>query len=66
MLQNANVAKCDTFDPSWSSSPGKDVDPELLAKRTTTLATEIVQAYAHRVDPGGEELKAEDEESPRA
>jgi transcriptional regulator with XRE-family HTH domain len=47
---------------AWlDNPPGKDVDPEVLAQRTTTLATEIVQAYAHMVDPGGEELQAEEE-----
>jgi hypothetical protein len=47
---------------AWlDNPPGKDVDPELLAKRTTNLATEMVQAYAHMVDPGGEALKAEEE-----
>lgn len=34
--------------------------PELLARRTTNLATEIVKAYAHTIDPG-EALKAEEE-----
>lgn len=51
---------------TWlDNPPGKDVDPELLAKRTTNLATEIVQAYAHMVDPAGEELKAEEEKLQR-
>jgi transcriptional regulator with XRE-family HTH domain len=47
---------------AWlENPPGKDVPPEVVAKRTTTLATEIVKAYAHTIDPAGEELKAEEE-----
>ncbi len=41
--------------------PGKDVDPDLVARRTTSLATEMVKAYARVVDPAGAELRSEEE-----
>jgi hypothetical protein len=33
------------------------VPPELLEKRTETIATEILRTYARLIDPEGKELK---------
>jgi len=51
---------------TWlANPPSKDVPPELLEKRTTTIATEILQAYARLVDPEGKEIEQEEEELAR-
>ena len=47
---------------AWlDNPPGIEVDPEVLAHRTSNLATEMVKAYAQAVDPDGEELRLEEE-----
>lgn len=57
-----SVEQLNTTLKAWlDNPPGKDVDPEFLAMRTTNLATEMVKAYAQVVDPDGEELKLEEE-----
>lgn len=47
---------------AWlDSPPANDVDPDIVARRTTNLATEMVKAYAQVIDPEGAELKSEEE-----
>ena len=51
---------------TWlANPPSKEVPPELLEKRTETIATEILKTYARMVDPEGKELKQEEEELAR-
>ena len=51
---------------AWlENPPGKEVPPELVAERRTNLATEMVKAYEHTIDPGGAALKAEEEKLQR-
>jgi transcriptional regulator with XRE-family HTH domain len=51
---------------AWlANPPSKEVPPELLEKRTTTVATEILQAYARLVDPERKEIEQEEEELAR-
>ena len=51
---------------TWlANPPSKEVPPELLEKRTTTIATEILQTYARLIDPEGKEIKQEEEELAR-
>ena len=51
---------------AWlANPPSREVPPELLEKRTTTVATEILQAYARLVDPEGREIAQEEEELAR-
>jgi transcriptional regulator with XRE-family HTH domain len=51
-----------TFKAWLANPPSADVPPELLEKRTTTIATEILQAYARLIDPEGIELAQEEQE----
>jgi len=51
---------------TWlANPPSKEVPPELLEKRTTSLATEMLKIYARMVDPEGKEIKQEEEELAR-
>ena len=51
---------------TWlANPPSKDVPPELLEQRTTTIATEILKSYARLVDPEGKEIAQEEEELAR-
>jgi len=45
-----------------ANPPSKDVDPAVLEWLSTNMATDIVKSYARTIDPGGEELRREEEE----
>jgi len=51
---------------TWlANPPSKEVSPELLERRTTSIATEILQSFARLMDPEGKEIKQEEEELAR-
>lgn len=51
------LAGLNTTLKTWlANPPSKDVPPELLEQRTTTIATEILKTYARLADPEGKEI----------
>jgi transcriptional regulator with XRE-family HTH domain len=57
------VEELNTTLKTWlANPPSPDVPPEQLEKRTTTIATEILQTFARLVDPEGKEIAKEEEE----
>ncbi|HEV7242082.1 MAG TPA: helix-turn-helix transcriptional regulator [Thermoanaerobaculia bacterium] len=57
-----SLEELNTTLKAWlDNPPDKDVDPEVLAHRTTNLATEMLKAYTQVIDPDGEELRLEEE-----